>query len=187
MLQPVQIRNTPLQNPDQKLIPQDRQTFLIIPLQPVHIPSTVKFFVQTLSYPYKDFLQFLCINRLENILLRLQLDRFLGIFKLIVTGKKDNPGTGHLFPQLPAECQTVHKRHADVRHHHVRGILLCLLQRVLSVLRHRHNLKSDLLPCQLPRNSLPHRLFVIHQHHLVVAHVSSFLSAQEVLPLCSLT
>ena len=148
-----------------KPLPQKRQAVLIIRFEFPDILTFIDFPVEGIMDPGKHLLQFLTVDRLENIFLCLKADRLLGIFKFIKTRKDDDPGIRPVFLQTAGKFQPVHVGHLDIRHHHIRLGRLCDVKRLESVGRIARLLEADGIPVDLAGNGLCDLFLVIHQHY----------------------
>ena len=73
-----------------KALLQKRQAFHIILIQLIDITLFIPFMIQGFPDSGKYLVQFLCIDRLEQILLYFNVDRLFCIFKFIKAGKNNN-------------------------------------------------------------------------------------------------
>ena len=113
-------RHMPVYQGKEKVLPQEGQTLQIILLQPLYGPAAVTVLVQLYFDLLEDAPDLSRVNGLEQIFLRAQTDRFLGILELIETGENDDPDIGIQAPEPSRQFQTVHIGHLDIRHDHIR-------------------------------------------------------------------
>ena len=151
-----------------EILLQDRQTLHVIVFQHVDVLLLVELLIQRCVDALEHGRELICIDRLQDVLLRLQTDGLLRILELVEAGEDDDLDGRILLLQTPAELESVHERHLNVRHDDVRLLLLSHLQRfqpVVGIALHR---EAELLPVHLPDDHLDDILLIIHQHHSVL-------------------
>ena len=135
---------------------------------------------------FTDYSQELfCRNRLQHIVRNTDSNRSLGIFKIIITAQDQYLDIGEFLFYCLRKLQPVHKGHLDIRQDHVRLHGLRQFQGVPAVFRLAHQFKSQAAPVHFPTDAHPDVLLVVHQQHLIEAHVFShpFLRQYSTLPL----
>ena len=151
-----------------EILLQDRQTLHIIVFQHVDVLLLVELLIQRCVDALEHGTQLVRIDRLQDILLGLQTDGLLRILELVEAGEDDDLDGRILLLQTPAELESIHERHLDVRHHDVRLLLLGHLQCFQSVVGIALHREAELLPVHLPDDHLDDILLIIHQHHSVL-------------------
>ncbi|MNC10240.1 hypothetical protein D3C75_578790 [compost metagenome] len=99
-----------------------------------------------LSRPDHGLHQLGLLQRLQHKIIHLELQRLPGIFKFVVAGHHNDFDVGKLRLQPLCQLHPVHKRHADVRQHHLRPQLPDRLQPVLTIRAGSDHLEAVALP-----------------------------------------
>ena len=150
-----------------EILLQDRQTLHVIVLQHVDVLLLVELLIQRCVDALEHGRELIRIDRLQDVLLGLQTDGFLCVLELVEAREDDDLDGRILLLQTPAELESIHERHLDVRHDDIRLLLLGHLQRFQSVVGIALHREAELLPVHLPDDHLDNILLVIHQHHSV--------------------
>ena len=88
-----------------------------------------------------------------------------GIFKFIKSGKKQD-FRGRIFClDAAGQFHSVHKRHSDICHHHIRLKFLHHLKGLCPVIGMSYHKKSKSFPIDLPHYDMDHFFFIIHQKY----------------------
>ena len=112
-------------------------------------------------------------NWLEKVLIDLQLDCLLGIFKIVITGKDDDPGIRQFPVYQPAQRQAVHKGHLDIRNQDIRTDSAYHGQGDLSVLRLAGKDKTVLFPRDHIPQTFPDDALIFNKKHFNRIHTFS--------------
>ena len=174
-----------LQQPGEKEAAQHRQTLLIAIPQGLLVLPLRPFGVQLLLELLQHRRKLRGVDGLEDVLRDVHPHRLLGVLKIVKAGEHHELGPRQPLGQNAAQLQPVHKGHLDIRQDHVRLHGLRQFQGVPAVFRLAHQFKSQAAPVHFPTDAHPDVLLVIHQQHLIEAHVFShpFLRQYSTLPL----
>ena len=107
--------------------------------------------------------QFFRRQRLKQIFRDAQGNSPLGVGKLIVSRKNDDPGLRKFLPDQGREFQTVHERHLDVRKQNVRFCLQNHRIGKFSVACFACEFDIFLFPVNLAFDAVPHHDLIFHQ------------------------
>ncbi|MNL51850.1 hypothetical protein D3C87_1749850 [compost metagenome] len=132
----------PILSPQQILIeslPQKGDSFQ-------HLFSQNPFLFPFCSRPQGNLQQFVILHRLQDKIENLQLQRFLGEFKLIIAGHKNDFHVRKLALNGLGQLQTVHERHPDIRNDNMRPLPLYSIQPFFSVVGRSRDLEAIFLP-----------------------------------------
>ena len=160
-----------LQQPGEKEAAQYRQALLIALAQGLLVlplrPLGVQLLLELLQHPGE-----LCgVDGLEDILRDVHPHRLLGVLKIVKAGEHHKLGPRQPLGQNTAQLQPIHEGHFDIRQDHIRLHGLRQFQGVAAVFRLAHQFKSQTVPVHFPADSHPDVLLVVHQQHLIEAHV----------------
>ena len=144
---------------------QKRQALQIILIQFINVPLLIPLVIEHFPNPGKYPSKLLCIDRLEQILLHLDVDRFLCIFKFIKPGKDDDFYIRVLFLELPTHGKSIHIRHLDIRQDNIRNTFLCHLQCLHPIMSITTDLESHTLPINFFHDDLNYIFLIIHQQN----------------------
>ena len=106
-------------------------------------------------------------DRFEHVFEDVALDRFLGVFELVVAREDHNDDLGVMLRSVRGNAQTVHSGHGDIRHDHVRMQRLDRLNRLLPVLARLEELEIEAGPVDLASETTADDLFVVHHQEPV--------------------
>ena len=161
---------TPFQQADQELLPQNGQAFLIIAPQFFNITLIRELLVQLAFQLFERLRKLLCIDRLEQILCNIQFDGLLCIFEIIKPRKNNHFYRRHLFCNMLAQLQAIHKRHLDIGHNHIRVQMLGQFQRFHTIFRTADYFISQSIPIDLADDSFTNLLLIIHHNYTILSH-----------------
>ena len=112
---------------------------------------------------------------LEQILIDVQLNGLLRIFKVVISGQDDDPGVRKLAVHQAAQGETVHERHFDVGDENIRTDSAHHGQGDFTVRGFSGEHKAVLFPRNHIPDSLPDDALIFHNKYFDRFHISTCL------------
>ncbi|MNG06132.1 hypothetical protein D3C84_893570 [compost metagenome] len=119
-------------------------------------------FLNVPLYFQKGIHQLLRRKRLQHILINMQLNRPLGILKLIMPRQNNELNCRKALSNCLSQLQPIHERHLNIRHYYIRQQTLNHFQRFFAILRLIDNFKTNRFPIYFTDDAFAYILFIIH-------------------------
>ena len=149
---------------------KNRKRIHIVAAQPLDVALLLPFLIERGAQTGEHLRELAGVHRFQNILVHLEMHRFLRVLELVEAGEKEHADRRKVALQPSRQLQSVHIRHPDIRHDDVRRVLFRHLQRLHPVRRTAAHPEPERVPVEFLHDDIDDFLLVVDEKHAVCCH-----------------